>query len=462
MRRFLAFGPAFVVLVACGLVLLLAPTVVRRVSSAHTRAVVEVAQRTLDGEDVLERLNAAVRNIARATEPSVVHIDVYGSGRVPMGASGSGWVFDTFGHIITNAHVVDSADEVRVQYFDGHVTRAEVVGADRDTDIAVLRVDNGADRVPARRATGERVQIGDRVFAFGSPFGFKFSMSEGIVSGLGRSASTPAGRARISNFIQTDAAVNPGNSGGPLVDIRGRVVGMNVAIATANTPSGMTEGQSAGISFAIPLGTIESRVRQILSGGPIESGFIGIRFLDSGGIAAEGKPLGVHVDDVIEGGPAEEAGLRVGDIITAIDDEAVIDGNVLLSIIGAKAPGDIIRLRVWRSGKTLDITSRIVKRPPDTAQRPGENRLWRLFGFALIERERGVFVARIGDGSPAAAAGLSRGQRVESIAGRKVISVEGALEALTRAGLFNGSAVTLKVASDQDTEFKELTLGGEP
>ncbi|MCX5688810.1 MAG: trypsin-like peptidase domain-containing protein [Planctomycetota bacterium] len=270
MRRFLAFGPAFVVLLVAAVVMVIAPGAMRSIQSARTAAMVDVAQRQLDAsENILERVNQAVRNVSVAVAPSVVHIDVMGSGKSPFGSSGSGWIFDKLGHIVTNAHVVGAADSrVQVQFFDGRVVEAQIVGADLDSDIAVLKVAQASGMMPARRASNQRLEQGDKVFAFGSPFGFKFSMSEGIVSGLGRTARTALGMTRISNFIQTDAAVNPGNSGGPLVNVRGNVVGMNVAIATASDSRGTSEGQSAGISFAIPLTTIESRVDQLIAGGP--------------------------------------------------------------------------------------------------------------------------------------------------------------------------------------------------
>ena len=166
--------------------------------------------RRLDQEDVLDKLNRATRNIATSVEPSVVHLEVYSHSNGSLhGSSGSGWIFDHAGHIVTNAHVVSESGKVLVQFFDGHVANGEVIGADAMSDIAVLKVDNGANLEPARRATGGAIERGDRVYAFGSPFGFMFSMSEGIVSGLGRSARTMMNYNGISNFIQTDAAVQP-------------------------------------------------------------------------------------------------------------------------------------------------------------------------------------------------------------------------------------------------------------
>ena len=196
MRRFLSFGPAFVVLVTAVVTLLLVPGAIRGITAATTHASVTLAQQSLDQEDVLERINKSVRNIATAVEPSVVHLEVFpegGNQRFMRGSSGSGWIYDNAGHIVTNAHVVSESGEVIVQFFDGHVSKGEVLGADPIGDIAVLKVDNGTNLEARACATGGHLERGDRVYAFGSPFGFKFSMSEGIVSGLGRSARTMMG-----------------------------------------------------------------------------------------------------------------------------------------------------------------------------------------------------------------------------------------------------------------------------
>ncbi|MCA9299159.1 MAG: trypsin-like peptidase domain-containing protein, partial [Phycisphaerales bacterium] len=354
MRRFVSYGPAFVVLLAALVTLFAAPVALKRLEFARSSARITLARQSLEGSDILEQLNDAVRNVAKAVEPSVVHIDVQ-SGQFTLGGStGSGWVFDDDGHVVTNAHVVSDAQTITVQFSNGRRTTADVVGMDVYTDIAVLKIADQGSGHPARRASGERLRQGERVFAFGSPFGFKFSMSEGIVSGLGRD---PAGAVEVggfTNFIQTDCAVNPGNSGGPLVDIYGRVVGMNVAIATGADSSGTTEGQSAGISFAIPLATIESRVGDILEGRPVRRAFLGIRYNGNlSGMVTLNRNVGEYavgllVDDVTPDTPAARAGLQPNDIIAEIDGQRVIDSRVLRSIIAPARPGDTIDMRVIR------------------------------------------------------------------------------------------------------------------
>ena len=196
MRRFISYGPALVVLMTVMVVLLAGPAAVRRLGSAHTSARIVLAQRSLDDDDILERLNKAVRNVAESVRPSVVHLEVIPSGmrRYTGMSTGTGWVYDAAGHIITNLHVVRGASAIRVQFADGRVVETEQVHGDEFvgdayTDIAVIKVPESDGIFAAARATGLQPQQGDRVFVFGSPFGFKFSMSEGIVSGLGRDPS---------------------------------------------------------------------------------------------------------------------------------------------------------------------------------------------------------------------------------------------------------------------------------
>jgi len=458
MRRFTSFGPAFVVLTCFGVVLFAVPGAIRSINAASTRARVVLAQQALDGDDFLVRLNRAVREVASAVEPSVVHIEVSVSSEGPRSfrsSSGSGWVWDDAGHIVTNAHVVAGASDVRVQFHDGTSAKAEVVGSDIQSDIAVLRAERAGELVPVRRATSERLAQGDRVFAFGSPFGFKFSMSEGIVSGLGRSARTAMGFAGLSNYIQTDAAVNPGNSGGPLVDVRGRLVGMNVAIATAADTRGSVEGQSAGISFAIPLAMIESRVPQLISGGPVRAGYLGIRF--GGANRFETSPMGgVSVSEVEPGGPAHTAGLRPGDVIVAIDDTTVNGSEVLRGIIASHQPGDTVKLRVQRESQTVEITVTLGEFPREARRVELQNELLSEYGVLLGDTTSGPVISRVITNMPADEDGLTTGMRLLSIEGTVYADADAAATELLRLGLLTGKPVRVSVRVGE--ESKDLTL----
>jgi len=449
MRRFVAFGPAFVVLMSACVVLVAAPAVISRVSAAHTRATVTLAQQSLDSDDILIRLNAAIRNVDQAVRPSVVHLDVRSNDRNRSryrGSAGSGWVFDDQGHIVTNAHVVAGADVLRVQFYDGRVASATVLGMDPLTDVAVVKVSPGPHLIPIRRATSELIAVGDRAFAFGSPFGFKFSMSEGVVSGLGRSARTTMGFAGLSNFIQTDAAVNPGNSGGPLVDVRGRLIGMNVAIATATETEGGTEGQSAGISFAIPLRTVEARVQQIIAGQPIIPGFLGVNFTGGEQVRStdvEGVP-GVRVRQVVPDGPADAAGLEPGDIITHIAGEELFSAETLRSLISTSEPGSTVTLRVWRSGKIIELRATLGQMPGVARAEMYRDMLRSDFGLILRDQD-GARIRAIVPGSPASDEGLRDGMKITHINGEPVADADAAAAALYSSGLLWGRVVRLKV-----------------
>ena len=472
MRRIATFGPAFVVILTGAAALVVLPAMMREVATGQTRASVSFARQALGEDDVLERLNRAVRAISVAVEPSVVHIEVVTTGRREgwfSGSSGSGWVWDEQGHIITNAHVVAGASLVRVHSFDGRVRRAEIVGADPLADVAVLKIEPDGTFVPAMRATGERAQQGDRVFAFGSPFGFKFSMSEGIVSGLGRTARSAFGGAGLSNYVQTDAAVNPGNSGGPLVDIRGRVIGMNVAIANAQDNRGASEGQSAGISFAIPLAMVESRVSRIIDGKPVTSGFLGIVFASGEGISGAQATPGVRVEEVQIGSPAGLAGLKVDDIITHIDGQSVRDGDILRSIISAKRPGDAAKLSVSREGIALELTVTLGELPKDAIARTYRRVLLERFGLAFEESSvltagSGVVVRRVTEGSPAGEAGLDVGERITAIGTNSVTSSDDAVLRFNEQGLFIGKPVRITVlgkalVNSEEVRTTELDSG---
>ena len=375
MRRFVSFGPALLVLLATVLMLLFAPRTIRSVQLALVSADVAEAQAVLERGTLLEQLNAETNAIERAVMPAVVHISASGAEDQRFGfsrASGSGWVYDDHGHIVTNHHVVNGATRIRVELADGRVRNAQLIGSDPRTDIAVLITD-AHPVVPVRRAPEGTLRVGDRVFAFGSPFGIKFSMSSGIVSGLGRSEGAGFG-AGYTNFIQTDAAINPGNSGGPLVDVNGRVVGMSTAIAnnrdqtrredgTVDSPD--LQGQSAGIGFAVPIETIDAIAGQLITYERVLRGYLGINLPPSdqqariflGELGFTGR--GVLVADAPPDQPSSRAGLRAGDVILSIDGRETPDSAVLRAIVSVRRPGSLVDIKIWRDGETLTLPVRL-------------------------------------------------------------------------------------------------------
>jgi S1-C subfamily serine protease len=460
MRRFTTFGPALVVLITAVATLFLVPEAIRRIGYASTDVQVRVARASIAQDDILERINAATRAIAKSVEPTVVHISVVSPEQRPgmrRAETGSGWVFDNQGHIVTNAHVARGAlqgGEVTVQFFDGRAVPAEVVGVDTQTDIAVLSVRSRDGLFPAARATGDIIEQGDRVYAFGSPFNFKFSMSEGIVSGLGRDPREIIGEGGYTNFIQTDAAVNPGNSGGPLVDVKGRVVGMNVAIATAANPRGVNgaEGQNSGISFAIPLDTIESVVPALIANGVVQRGYLGVSLPDNDDQNAFLKRRlgfdrdGVVIPAVAKGGPAEQGGLRTNDIVLALNGIPTPSIGVLRQRITVNRPGDKANLRVWRGGQITDLSVTLgdLSRT-EVAWRSVWESLARDYGLVVDNVDGRTVVVRVNPSKPAATDGFRPEQTIVGVDGKTFDTPQELLTELYDRGLLNGRRVPIEI-----------------
>lgn len=468
MRRFIAFGPALVVLITTLVTLVAAPAAVRMVGYAQSDAKVQLARQTLDQEDILERVNRQVRAIADAVSPSVVHIRTQESprrGYVRQG-QGSGWMFDMDGHVVTNSHVVKGAQMIRVQFQDGRQVDADVVGRDAATDIAVLKVRTSEGFSPVVRATGERLHQGDRVYAFGSPFGFKFSMSEGIVSGLGRDPRMVIGMGGYTNFIQTDAAVNPGNSGGPLVDVKGRLVGMNVAIATASNADGTSEGQSAGISFAIPLDTIEFVVSELISKGVVVKGYLGITHPggDEDNSAALARMKfnghGVLVTDVAEDGPAASVGMKARDVITSFNGEQIFNVPGLRAAISNSPSGRDVEIKVSRDGTEMTFRPQLSSLPPTEID---ESETWETiqqFGIGQVLRRRDgrLVITDVFAGSPAEKAGVIVGQIVSKVNGEDVRSRRDFVRALALGGVQQGKSAEILVTDESGENSRKITI----
>ena len=262
---------------------------------------------------------------------------------------GSGVVVSAAGHVLTNFHVINGADEIVVALHDGRQASAKVVGVDPDSDLAVLKVQlTGLHAL--RFLTEEVPRIGDVVLAIGNPFGVGQTITMGIVSALGRQG---LGINTYENFIQTDAAINPGNSGGALIDTLGRLVGINTAIYSKT-------GGSLGIGFAIPAGAAQKVMEQIVAHGYVKRGWLGIEPQDMTAELAKAfgleRPAGVIIAGLLRDGPGAKGGLRVGDIVQTLDGSPVADTPKLMARIAAKEPGDKIELGVYRNGKVQNLS----------------------------------------------------------------------------------------------------------
>jgi putative serine protease PepD len=278
--------------------------------------------------------------VARALLPTVVEIRRGESG------IGSGFVYDRRGFIMTAAHVVEGVDQVDVRLYDGTRLRGEVVGTDSANDVAVVKVDReGLPAAPL--AVGQNLQVGQLAVAIGSPFGLAETVTAGIVSSTDR--VLPDGR----EVIQTDAPINPGNSGGVLADRQGRVIGINSAIRSDGTNG------NVGIGFAVPIDLAAKSAEAIVQGRPVETGYLGVTTAPT----TAGGQAGALISQVTSGSPAEGAGLRAGDVVVAIDGQAVQDFSELGARIRAHKPGDRVELRIVRGGNETTVTATLTQRP---------------------------------------------------------------------------------------------------
>ncbi|MBU3746848.1 MAG: PDZ domain-containing protein [Burkholderiaceae bacterium] len=277
----------------------------------------------------------------------------------PGGGLGSGVVRAADGLIVTNHHVIDAAEDIEVIAPDGRRAKAKIVGGDPETDLAVLRV-SLSELKPIAVGNAEEARVGDPVLAIGNPFGVGQTVTMGIISALGRNQ---LGINTFENFIQTDAAINPGNSGGPLVDAEGRLLGINTAIYSRT-------GGSLGIGFAIPVSTVRNVVDQIVATGAVTRGYIGVEPQDITPEMAEAFKLprreGAIIAGLLRNGPAEKAGVKVGDILLEVDGQTVRNTAGMLNLISQLKPGAQADLKFLREGKEISLKVQVGKRP-----RPG-------------------------------------------------------------------------------------------
>jgi S1-C subfamily serine protease len=317
--------------------------------------------------------------VVQITSESVVETrSLFGTQRQVQRVLGSGFVIDKAGNILTNYHVVQGARSARVSFSNRDNVKAEIVGEDPTTDVAVLRVDEPQSALdPLPLGNSDTVQVGDPVVAIGNPFGLERSVTAGIVSALQRQLSNSVGTS-IDHVIQTDAAINHGNSGGPLLNDRGRVIGINTAILTGST----TEQGNVGVGFAVPINTVKKVAGQLIKNGRVERGFLGVRVVPITKQLFDLLRLpidhGLLVERVERGSAAANAGLRVGkqkvvvsgnsyvvggDIITAVDGKAVNSFEELSNAISSKKPGDEVTLTIYRNGKQQTVTAKLGRQP---------------------------------------------------------------------------------------------------
>jgi putative serine protease PepD len=324
-----------------------APAAARPAAAVKTTDALSVNQ-------IYQRVKAGVVDIKVRTSAGAATPNFGGPGGQGQSqestAEGSGFVIDKSGHIATNQHVVDGATSIQVTFADGKTASAKVVGTDPSTDVAVIKVDAPASELhPLQFADSNQVQVGDGVVAIGSPFGLEGTVTTGIVSALDRTIDAP-NNFTISGAIQTDAAINHGNSGGPLLDTDGHVIGINSQIESDS-------GGNDGVGFAIPSSMVQRVAQQLISGGKVAHAYLGVQLSD----ATSGA--GAAIGQVAGGGPADDAGLRSGDVVTAIDGKAIGGADALVAAVDSHKPGDQVTLTVRRGGDTSSIKVKLGTRP---------------------------------------------------------------------------------------------------
>jgi serine protease Do len=346
---------------------------------------------------------------------------------------GSGFIIGEEGYIVTNNHVIEGADEIVVRLFDESEFNAKVIGRDSKTDLALIQIEGARNLKPLKLGDSEKLKIGSWVMAMGSPFGFEQTVTAGIVSAKGRFI----GAGPYDDFIQTDASINPGNSGGPLVNMDGEVVGINTAIIA----------QAQGIGFAIPVNLAGDIIAQLRESGSVTRGWLGVGIQDLTDELAEYYGLedkqGVLVTQVFEGDPADKAGIKPNDIITAVDGKAVESARELSSLIAGIPVGKKTELSLLREGKGKTVTVTIAKREDAeavVAAQPSDKeelgiRITNLTPeiaqqLNLPEGEKGVVVTGVKSDSKAAEAGLRQGDLIKEVNRKMVATVEDFKKAL--------------------------------
>jgi serine protease Do len=358
---------------------------------------------------------------------------------------GSGMILDKEGHILTNYHVVRDTDELDVQLADKRKFKAEIVGSDPKTDVAIIKIKGHLpDDLPTvTLGDSDAMQVGDLVMAVGAPFGLQQTVTEGIISATGRS---DVGIADYEDFLQTDAQINPGNSGGPLVNMRGEVIGMNTAIATG-------VGRFEGVGFSIPSNMIKVMLPTLMKGEKIVRGQLGVVIQEVTKDLAKqfglSEPKGALVAQVNKASPADKAGIKVGDVITGYNGHDVQDVRHLRDLVAGTSPGTAVTLDVMRDGKQETLTATIGKQEPgsEAANMPsveGADMLSEL-GLSVqtltpdlarqlgTETEKGVVVTDVNEGSVASLAGLQKGDVIVEAEHQPVATVNELQQALAKA-----------------------------
>jgi serine protease Do len=412
-------------------------------AAPSTRAAV-AAPGLVSFADVAEVINPAVVNIDATSrvgrgdrdEPASPPWESDRDDGTPRRGTGSGVIIEADGHILTNHHVIERAERILVKLADGRTLRAEVVGSDPDTDIALIKVGSDRPFPVAPLGDSDRLRVGEWVCAIGNPLAYEHTVTVGVVSYIGRKLFDSG----LDNYIQTDAAINFGNSGGPLINVRGEVIGINAAISS----------RASNIGFAVPVNQARAVLPQLKQRGHVARGFIGVALKDVDADLQRSLALpsarGALVQDVTEGSPGERAGLKPYDLITAIDGHAVASNDELIRRIAATAPGTTVTVHLVRDQRPMSVMVKLAERPlrstesresrrdeqppvrPTSGGSPLGLSVRDLDGddvarLALPSGVRGVVISRVDPIGPAFDAALERGQVILEVNRRPIASV---------------------------------------
>jgi serine protease Do len=380
------------------------------------------------------------------------------SGMFQQRSLGSGFILDKEGYIVTNNHVVDGADEIKVKLADGKEFEAKIVGRDPKTDLALLQIKGSPGLQPLKLGDSDALQVGSWVVAVGSPFGLEQTVTAGIVSAKGRTI----GAGPYDDFIQTDASINPGNSGGPLIDTEGEVVGINTAIVAS--------GQ--GIGFAIPSNLARGVIEQLKDKGRVTRGWVGVTIQPMTPELAQALGLkqstGALVAQVVPGGPADKAGIKRGDVIVAYDGKDVAEPRDLPQLVAATPVGKSVPVKLSREGKTITAEVRVGELEDKTAEvatnAPSRKRLGievqnltpEIAGAMGLHGTSGVLVAGVEPGSPAAEAGIERGDVIRELNREPVKDVQTFVRQMERV---KGGTALLLVQRGDSTLYAAVKIG---
>ncbi len=374
-------------------------------------------------------------------------------GPMPRQGLGSGFIVSEDGFILTNNHVVEAADEVRVKLSDEREFKATIIGRDPKTDLALIKIEVPNTKLPAMTlGDSDRLEVGEWVLAVGNPFGLDHSVTAGIISAKGR----VIGAGPYDEFLQTDAAINPGNSGGPLVNMKGEVVGINTAIVA----------QGQGVGFAIPINVAKTLLPQLRDRGMVSRGWLGVVIQRLTPELAKGfnipEDKGALVADVMKGSPAEQGGLKRGDVVVEFNGQEIKEVTDLTRRVAAAPIGAEAKVTVLRDGKRVTVPIMLGEMPGETKQAKAEEPASKPLGMSLqeltpelarqleIEEEAGVVVIDVEQDSPAARAGIQEGDVIQEVNRRRVAKVEDVESAISSA---QGAQPVLVLVKREDGAF---------